>query len=154
MTGHLFPLWLRLLLFLSLSLSLSLSRSSPSCCPLFCHPFLALLFFCRFLAICRFSPGESLARYSQSWRYALLCWAGLDWEGRGVAAWLGANQSEIVLRSESHIATDSRTESVMMRVISWSRIRCQKLSMSFIGGSCLEWGCWKPSESGLCITHF
>ncbi len=33
--------------------------------------------FCRFLAICRFLPGENLARYSQSWRYALSCgWGG------------------------------------------------------------------------------
>lgn len=35
------------------------------------------LLFCRFLATCRFLPGENPARYSQSWRYALSCgWAG------------------------------------------------------------------------------
>lgn len=37
------------------------------CCPLLLHSFL-----CRSLAICRFLRGESHARFSQSWRYALV----------------------------------------------------------------------------------
>lgn len=63
-------------------LSLSLFPLAPS---------IAFLF-CRFLAICRFLPGENLVKYSQSWRYALL--AG----GAGLCSiWLCTNKSETVL---------------------------------------------------------